>query len=554
MTRAWGSRGAARAVAAGGDRDWWRGAVIYQIYPRSFQDGNNDGVGDLPGIIHRLPHVASLGVDAIWISPFFPSPMLDFGYDVSEYCDVDPLFGSLNDFDSLVERAHGLGLKVLIDLVISHTAETHPWFRESRGSRTNAKADWYVWADAQDDGTPPNNWLSVFGGSAWEWDGERMQYYMHNFLPEQPDLNFHTPAVQDAVLDVARFWLDRGVDGFRLDTVNFYFHDARLRDNPALDPDLRNDTTAPAVNPYNFQHHLFDKTQPENLAFLERFRALLDSYPAATAVGEVGDSHRGAEIQAEYTKGDGRLHMCYGFDFLAGTFPTGTRIGAIINDFEHWGQDSWSCWAFSNHDVARHPSRWNLSEAELRLYAAILCSLRGSISIYQGEELGLTEAYVAFEDLRDPYGIRFWPKFKGRDGCRTPIPWTVEAHHGGFSESNPWLPMAMEHLDRAVSVQERDPGSTLNFYRALIDFRRAHPALVKGSMTLIQADDRTLSFVREWDGRRMFCAFNLSDEEQTIALPKGNWRQDRYAPFAATMTETAAVLPAFQGVFALELD
>ena len=552
MTRHWGERAAARAVQSRDGPDWWRGAVIYQIYPRSFQDGNNDGVGDLPGIIHRLPHVASLGVDAIWISPFFPSPMLDFGYDVSEHCDVDPLFGSLADFDSLIERAHAMGLRVLIDLVLSHTAEIHPWFRESRSSRTNPRADWYVWADAQSDGTPPNNWLSVFGGSAWEWDGERMQYYLHNFLPEQPDLNFHALAVQEAVLDVARFWLDRGVDGFRLDTVNFYFHDARLRNNPPLDPDLRNDLTAPAVNPYNFQDHLFDKTQPENLAFLERFRALLDRYPGATAVGEVGEAQRGSRVQAEYTSGENRLHMCYGFDFLANPYPSGSRIGGIIEDFERWSGDSWSCWAFSNHDVARHPSRWGLSEAETRLYAAILCSLRGSVCLYQGEELGLTEAYIAYEDLRDPYGIRFWPKFKGRDGCRTPIPWTVEAHHGGFSESVPWLPMAAEHLDRAASVQERHPDSTLNFYRALLEFRSAHPALIKGTMTLLVGSDRLLMFEREWDGRRMLCIFNLTGEEQSVPLPAGEWRQHRYAPFAAELGGEVAELPPYQGLFALE--
>lgn len=543
-----------RAATSDNDPDWWRGAAIYQIYPRSFQDGNNDGVGDLPGIIHRLPHVASLGVDAVWISPFFTSPMLDFGYDVSDYRDVDPLFGTLNDFDSLIERAHGLGIRILIDLVMSHTSESHPWFRESRSSRTNDKADWYVWADPKPDGTAPNNWLSIFGGSAWEWDGERMQYYLHNFLTEQPDLNFHTPAVQGALLDVARFWLDRGVDGFRLDTVNFYFHDARLRNNPALDPALRNDSTAPAVNPYNFQDHLFDKTQPENTMFLERFRALLDEYPAVTTVGEVGESQRGTEVQAEYTAGDNRLHMCYGFDFLSNAFPTGSRIGAIIENFEKWGQDSWSCWAFSNHDVVRHPSRWNLEEGQSRLYLAIMCSLRGSICLYQGEELGLTEAYVAFEDLRDPYGIRFWPKFKGRDGCRTPLPWSIEAHHGGFSESDPWLPMAMEHLDRAVSVQERDPDSTLNFYRAMLDFRRAHPTLTKGALRLIRADDEILVIERTHEGQSMLCIFNLTDETREVPLPKGEWKHDLYAPFTGTMMDVSAELPPYQAMFALKSE
>ena len=253
-------------------KDWWRGAVIYQIYPRSFQDSNNDGIGDLAGIVQRLPYIASLGVDAIWISPFFTSPMKDYGYDVSDYCDVDPMFGQLSDFDAVIETAHRLGIRVMIDLVLSHTSDQHPWFKESRASRENARADWYVWADPKPDGTPPNNWLSIFGGSAWHWDARREQYYLHNFLVSQPDLNLHSPAVQDALLDVARFWLNRGVDGFRLDTINFYFHDQKLRDNPALPPERRNASIAPSVNPYNHQEHLYDKNRPENLAFLRRLR------------------------------------------------------------------------------------------------------------------------------------------------------------------------------------------------------------------------------------------------------------------------------------------
>ena len=280
--------------------DWWRGAVIYQIYPRSFQDSNGDGIGDLLGIAQRLPHVASLGVDAVWISPFFTSPMKDFGYDVSDYCDVDPMFGSLADFDILISTAHRLGLKVFIDLVLSHTSEEHPWFKLSRTSRDNEKANWYVWADPKPDGTPPNNWLSIFGGPAWQWDGTRMQYYMHNFLTEQPDLNFHEPKVQEALLNIARFWLGRGVDGFRLDTINFYVHDAQLRDNPPLDPAERNPITAPAVNPYTWQDHLYDKTQPENLLFLQKLRALLNEYNAAA----VGRGRRGPAR----ARGAGRIH------------------------------------------------------------------------------------------------------------------------------------------------------------------------------------------------------------------------------------------------------
>ena len=534
------------------DRDWWRGAVIYQIYPRSYQDSNGDGVGDLAGIIHRLPHVADLGVDAIWISPFFKSPMLDFGYDVADYRDVDPMFGSLGDFDALVARAHELGLKVLIDLVLSHTSHLHPWFQESRSSRDNPKSDWYVWADAKPDGTPPNNWLSIFGGSAWEWDGERMQYYLHNFLKEQPDLNLHNPEVQQELLDVARFWLERGVDGFRLDTINFYFHSPDLTDNPALDPGSRTSTIAPSVNPYNWQDHLYDKNQPENLEFLRKFRAVLDEFPAATAVGEVGDGQRGLEIQAEYTSGGDKVHMCYGFEFLSNAPPTGTYFADVLTRYAEIGPESWPCWAFSNHDVVRHPSRWTLGEEARRLYAAVLLSLRGSVCLYQGEELGLTEAYVSFEDLQDPYGIRFWPKFRGRDGCRTPIPWVTDNQTGGFTDGKPWLPMAVEHLGRSVHQQEQDKTSTMAFYRAMIAFRAAHPALRKGALEIVEARDDYLALIREHDGTRIFCAFNLANMAQPVDMPKGNWRQDKGAPFTTAGADREITLPPYQAYFGVE--
>ena len=515
------------------DQDWWRGAVIYQIYPRSFQDSNADGIGDLAGIIARLDHVAALGVDAIWISPFFRSPMLDFGYDVSDYCDVDPMFGTLADFDALIARAHELGVRVLIDLVISHSSNQHVWFQESQINRTNPKADWYVWADAKPDGSPPNNWLSIFGGPAWEWSGDRMQYYLHNFLKEQPDLNLHNADVQDALLDVARFWLERGVDGFRLDTINFYFHDKLLRDNPALPPEARNTTIAPEVNPYNWQDHLYDKNQPENLAFLQRLRVLMNEYPGATAVGEVGDAQRGMEIQAQYTAGNDKVHMCYSFEFLSGTTPDAAKFAEVLTAYEATIGDGWACWAFSNHDVVRHATRWGLDDTASRLFAGLLMSLRGSVCIYQGEELGLTEAYVAYEDLQDPYGIRFWPKFKGRDGCRTPIPWSPDNRHGGFSEGRPWLPMAVEHLHRAVAAQAGQAGSMLDFYRRIIGFRQARPALVKGALSDIRVSGTVLSFQRAHAGQVMFCAFNLGDAPAGVALPEGRWLQDRDAPFAA---------------------
>lgn len=534
------------------DKDWWRGAVIYQIYPRSYQDSNGDGIGDLAGIIHRLPHIADLGVDGIWISPFFTSPMLDFGYDVSDYRDVDPMFGTLSDFDALLTRAHELGLKVLIDLVLSHTSSVHPWFKESRASRDNARADWYVWSDAKPDGSPPNNWLSIFGGSAWEWDGERMQYYLHNFLREQPDLNLHNPDVQDELLDVVRFWLDRGVDGFRLDTINFYFHDPELRDNPALAPEARNDTIAPAVNPYNWQDHLYDKNRPENLEFLKRFRALLNEYPAATSVGEVGDAQRGVEIQAEYTSGTDKVHMCYGFDFLSSTPPTGTQFARVLDKYAEIGPESWACWAFSNHDVVRHASRWSLDEPARRIYAALLLSLRGSVCLYQGEELGLTEAYVAFEDLQDPYGIQFWPKFKGRDGCRTPIPWVTDNQNGGFSDGKPWLPMAMEHLDRSVMRQASDTDSTLTFYRDMLRYRASRDVFAKGDLAILEARDDVLAFKRSDGADTVFCAFNLSASSVSIDLPPGSWVVDASAPYQPARHGDTIELNPWEAVFGLE--
>ncbi|MGE0281119.1 MAG: alpha-glucosidase family protein [Rhizobiaceae bacterium] len=510
------------APALAPDRDWWRGAVIYQIYPRSFQDSDGDGIGDLKGIVQRLPYVAELGADAIWISPCFKSPMRDFGYDVSDYRAIDPMFGTLEDFDALIAEAHRLGLKVMIDGVISHTSDEHPWFAESRKDRTNPRADWYVWADPKPDGTPPNNWLSIFGGSAWQWDARRMQYYLHNFLAEQPDLNFHNRDVQDALLEVARFWMDRGVDGFRLDTINFYFHSQGLENNPALPPEERNDQTAPAVNPYNFQDHVYDKSRPENLKFLERFRAVLDEYPAAATVGEVGDSQRGLEVVAAYTAGDNRVHMCYAFDFLAPEKISAKNVKKVLEDFGRVASDGWACWAFSNHDVMRHATRWGAGEedhdAYLKVVSALLMSLRGSVCLYQGEELGLPEAELQFEDLQDPYGIRFWPEFKGRDGCRTPMVWDKTQDNGGFSSAKPWLPVPQDHRDRAVDAQTGDEKSLLEHYRRFIAFRRNHPALAKGDIEFLAADGDAVAFTRSAGNERIACVFNLGAEPAELNI------------------------------------
>lgn len=504
------------------NKDWWRGATIYQIYPRSYQDSKGDGVGDLAGIVQRLPYIASLGVDAIWISPFFKSPMKDFGYDVSDYCDVDPMFGTLSDFDAIVDTAHGHGIRVMIDLVLSHTSDQHAWFAESRKDRTNPKEDWYVWADPKPDGTPPTNWLSIFGGSGWQWDGRREQYYMHNFLASQPDLNFHNKDVQDALLDVATFWLNRGVDGFRLDTINFYFHDADLRNNPALPIEERNSTIAPSVNPYNHQNHLYDKNRPENLAFLRRLRSIMEPFGAA-AVGEVGDAQFGLEILGQYTAGDDLMQMCYAFEFLAQGQPTADRIVDVLRKVDDVAADGWACWAFSNHDVQRHATRWNLSPAAQRMFATLIMCLRGSVCLYQGEELGLPEADVQFEDIQDPYGIEFWPEYRGRDGCRTPMVWQRSNQNGGFSEGSPWLPVATEHLSMSVEVQESDPDSILHHYRKAIHFRQTHPALVIGEHSDLRAEKNIITFNRLLNDQVIHCAFNVSDTPSDCILPAGNW-------------------------------
>ena len=506
--------------------NWWRGGVIYQIYPRSFADSNGDGIGDLPGITARLEHVARLGADGIWLSPFFRSPMKDFGYDVSDYCDVEPMFGTLDDFRALVARAHALGLKVMIDQVLSHTSDQHPWFVESRASRDNPKADWYVWADARDDGTPPNNWLSIFGGSAWQWDTRRCQYYLHNFLSSQPDLNFHNPAVQDAILATVRFWLDLGVDGYRLDTANFYFHDAELRSNPgrgAPDPNKPDPAVNP-FNPYGWQRHLYDKSRPENLVFLQRLRALLDQYPDTTMVGEIGDDDGLARV-AEYTAGGDKLHMAYCFDLL-GERHDAPFVHGVLERFGRIVGSGWPCWALSNHDVTRVATRWGGPEPDpalLRLALALQASLRGGVCLYQGEELGLPEADVPFEDLQDPYGITMWPQYKGRDGCRTPMPWSAEAPDLGFGSgaARPWLPLSEAQRTLAVDRQEADPGSMLQAARRLLHWRRTQPALVHGELALLPEHAQVLAFVREHQGERVLCAFNLSAQPAELALPAG---------------------------------
>jgi alpha-glucosidase len=494
---------------------WWRGAVIYQIYPRSFYDSNGDGIGDLPGITAKLDYVASLGVDAIWLSPFFASPMKDFGYDVSDYRAVDPMFGTLDDFDRLVARAHALDLRVIIDQVYAHTSDAHAWFQESRADRANARSDWYVWADPRPDGTAPNNWLSVFYGPSWTWDGRRGQYYMHNFLPSQPNLNVNNPAVQAALFDTARFWLERGVDGFRLDAINFAMHDPSMADNPAV-----TEFAFAPKRPFDFQHHLHNQSQPELVPFIEGLAGVVRGFgPDRFTVAEIGGERALAEMKL-FTSGGDRLNTSYGFDFLS---AEQLSPGLILDTLAKWpGREGegWPSWAFSNHDAPRVVSRWGTPQAHdawAKLLLTLLTCLRGNVFLYQGEELGLTQAAIPFERLRDPEAIANWPLTQGRDGARTPMPWLSAAPNAGFSRVEPWLPIPHDHIASAVSEQNGEADSVLAVAREVVGLRRSSPALRSGSFRPLDLPPPLLGFDRVCGPDRLRCLFNLGSVPRDCA-------------------------------------
>ncbi len=538
---------AAVSAMTSATHDWWRGAVIYQIYPRSFADSNGDGVGDLPGITAKLDYVASLGVDAIWISPFFTSPMKDFGYDVADYRGVDPIFGTLDDLDALIARAHGLNLKIIIDQVYSHTSDAHAWFAESRSSRTNEKADWYVWADAKPDGSPPSNWQSVFGGPAWTWDARRRQYYMHNFLSSQPQLNVHNPDVQTALLDTARFWLDRGVDGFRLDALNFAMFDPALTDNPPAPP-----SNAVRTRPFDFQERVHNQSHADIPHFIERIRRLTDEFPGVFTVAEVGGTSAIAEREKKaFIAGETHLNSAYGFEFL---YADALTPGLVRETIERWPEsDGWPSWAFSNHDAPRAPSRWAAAEhrpAFMRMALLLLLCLRGNVFLYQGEELGLMQVDISFDQLRDPEAIANWPLTLSRDGARTPMPWTADAPYAGFSAVPPWLPVGDDNQAAAVDRQHIDPSSVLALTRHLVAFRSASDALRWGSMTIIEASNDILAFERASSGQRLLCLFNFgADVRHWEPAQRGRWRIVNgvngaeawtLAPFGALIAEMIA--------------
>ena len=485
---------------------WWRGASVYQVYVRSFCDGNGDGQGDFAGLTSKLDYITSLGVDAIWLSPVHPSPNRDWGYDVSDYDGVHPDYGTLEDFAALVDAAHTRGLKILLDEVLAHTSDEHAWFAASRDGDTQ-KRDWYVWADPRDDGTVPNNWLSVFGGPAWSYQPARRQYYHHKFLRQQPKLNWMKAEAREAALAVLDTWLKRGVDGFRLDVANAFMHDTKLTDNPPIPAAQRGAPEWSAAA--NMQRHLHDSNLEENRALLDMIRRRVDSFDDRFVFGEFSEEF---DRSGCYLPPDKGLHAGYNFALLLATDTAAIR--AHLETLARF-PDHWPCIAFSNHDVIRAATRFGPDAAKAML--ALLCALRGTILLYQGEELGLPDVELRRDQLRDPVGDLYYPLFKGRDGCRTPMPWDASAPHLGFTSGMPWLPLGPSHAALAVSNQERDPDSPLAYSRKLLAARKRYPALRTGTLTLLPGD--ILAFVREAEGERIVCVFNPGEGSVRVDLP-----------------------------------
>lgn len=495
--------------------NWWRDGIIYQIYPRSFSDTNQDGFGDLPGIIQKLDYLASLGIDAIWLSPIYPSPDADFGYDVSDHCAVDPRYGTLSDFDRLVAEAHRRGIRVVLDMVLNHTSNQHPWFIESRSGRENPKRDWYIWRDPSSGGRPPSNWKSMFGGSAWQFDALTGQYYLHTFLKEQPDVNWRNPDVRQAQLDVFRFWLERGVDGFRLDVFNAYFKDAGFRDNPACF----------GLRGFDRQQHIHDINQPEMTGLLQELRVLLDAYPERYAVGE---SFVTSPAQTVGYTGEDRLHAVFSFDLFGSelSFPWNPawllrQISRRDTLFEVRGD--WPTTVLSNHDQPRTASRYERGEKDGQVFIAmaLLLTIRGTPFMYYGEELGMRDISLKRSEIRDPAGKRYWPVYRGRDGCRSPMQWSNDAN-AGFSASRPWLKVHPDYLQRNTATQSADPSSVLNFTRRLIALRRDHPALRQGTFkSIFRSNTRVLAYERELDGERILIYLNFANKINRTCLPAG---------------------------------
>lgn len=486
---------------------WWQKGVIYQIYPRSFMDSDGDGVGDLHGILERLDYLTWLGVDAVWLSPIFPSPMADFGYDVADYTGIHPLFGSMDEFDTLLEAVHAKGLKLILDLVPNHTSNEHPWFKESRSSRDNPKRDWYLWKDPEPGGGLPNNWLSVFGGPAWTFDESTGQYYYHAFLREQPDLNWRNPAVQEAMFDVMRFWLDKSVDGFRIDVLWHLIKDDEYRDNP------RNPNHDPADLPYNSLLPAYSTDQPEVHDIVERMRLVVDEYDERLLIGEIYLPFD--KLVVYYGEDQQGVHLPFNFHLISLSWRA-AKIDAAISEYEGaLPPEGWPNWVLGNHDQPRVATR--IGAAQARIAAILLLTLRGTPTMYYGDEIGMQNVEVAPELVQDPQAKNLGARL-GRDPQRTPMQWD-DSEQAGFTTTLPWLPFADDSRRRNVMTQREDPSSLLYLYRRLLALRKSEPALAVGSYQPVEAGGEVVAFVRRHEGgRRWLVALNLSGEPQSITL------------------------------------
>lgn len=491
---------------------WWQSGAIYQVYPRSFQDSDGDGIGDLKGIEARLDHLVALGVDALWISPIFPSPMADFGYDVADYCGVDPRFGTLADFDDLLAAAHARGLKALLDFVPNHSSSAHPWFRESRASRDNPKRDWYIWRDPAPDGGPPNNWISDFGGSAWEWDAVTGQYYYHAFLKEQPDLNWRNPALRAAMMDVLRFWFDRGVDGFRIDVLWHMVKHAQFPDNPP------NPAYRPEMGGMHAVLQLHSTDQPEVHAIAAEMRRIADGYDGDRVL--IGEIYLPVErLMHYYGQETPEVHLPFNFQLIEATWDA-RHLAALIGEYERaLPPGGWPNWVLGNHDRPRIASR--VGERQARVAAMLLLTLRGTPTIYYGDEIGLADVAIPRDRVQDPRELREPGLGLGRDPVRTPMPWN-DSEHAGFTSGEPWLPLGPDWSTRNVAAQGGDEASMLALYRRLLHLRRKHAALAVGDFRLIEAEGDVLAFERRHGDERIVVALNLGAEPQPFALPEGD--------------------------------
>jgi alpha-glucosidase len=490
--------------------EWWKRGVIYQVYPRSFADSNGDGVGDLAGIIERLDHLRggphSLGLDAIWLSPIYPSPLADFGYDVSDYTAIDPIYGDLASFDALVSEAHRRGLRVLLDLIPGHTSVEHPWFVAALSSRSDAKRDWYLWADPAPDGGPPNNWMSVFGGSAWEWDEATGQFYYHGFARQQPDLNWRNPAVREAMLDAMRFWLERGVDGFRVDVIWHLIKDERWRDNP------RNPSWREGDPDYERVLPVFSTDQPEVHPLVAAMRSLTDEYDERLLIGEI---YLPIARLVTYYGHEGRgAHLPFNFQLLLTDWEA-RKVEALIGEYEgSLPRGAWPNWVLGNHDNPRVVTR--LGEAQARVAAMLLLTLRGTPTLYNGEEIGMRDVPVPAELVRDPAELNEPGKGRGRDPHRTPMQWDA-SRAAGFTSRQPWLPVGDDYATHNVAAQRDDPDSMLGLHRRLLALRRSEPALSVGAYVPVPCEGSLLAYLRQADGARFAAVLNLGSERARFA-------------------------------------